>query len=157
MNIQIRLFSVFALLTSLAQLLTAQALKPGDRLRVTVVPGGPRIEATLLSYDADSLRVAPRDTALLSRHTLAFTEIQVLQAYRGRRPATGTGALIGAVSGAAVGAVLVSANPGECQPVTACAAIGAGVVGGGGLLLGAILGTVLGREHWERLTIPLRP
>jgi len=155
--VRIPCLSALALVTLLPQDVWGQALKSGDRLRVTFALGGPRIEATFLSYDADSLRFAPRDTALLSRHALAFTEIQVLQAYRGRRPATGRGALIGALAGAAVGAVLVSANPGECEPAFSCAAFGAVVVGGGGLVLGAILGAVLGHDHWERLTIPLRP
>ena len=137
--------------------LLAQALMPGERIRLTVSTVLPRFEATLLGYDNDSLRFTPTDTAVVRAHAVAAIHIRVRERYRGRPRATGRGALIGTALGAAIGALLVVADPGECEPVSSCAVIGAGMVGAAGLVVGTVVGVAVGRPRWERLSLPLRP
>jgi hypothetical protein len=145
---------VFILGAALAPTLSAQgdAPRPGERIRVFA--SGGTWEGTLVALDSVTIRFVHRTRG--AEQSDSWTTLARLEVQRGRRPATGRGAKIGALVGAAGGALLAAATYQECQPGVdpACSGIAVHVVGGlaaGGLIgagAGAIVGAVVQQDAW---------
>jgi hypothetical protein len=125
------------------------AIKSGDRVRVTAptVSAGPLV-GTVLTLESDSLVVQGG----INAWRLSLATITHLDRSRGRRSHTLLGAGIGLLVGAGVGA-LVAGNDAGCEIDLACAAIGAGIVGGGGALIGAVAGALVRTERWAEVPL----
>lgn len=145
-----RRIAVFVMLATVAQIVAAQEALPleaGQRVRLTLDPGRSRLVGTLLAHDADSIRVQlqPDSTALV----LARARVTSVDVSRGRHGHAGTGALVGLV----VGGVLGAAAGADCEGDFLCPGPGAGaaLVGGTGLVIGALIGVLDRTERWERV------
>ena len=158
--LRVRFFVISALM--LVQPLSAAAaqvseLRPGAYVRIRapgVVAG--ELECTVLALDRDTLRVARPGSASMVVPLASITRAAV---FRGRT--RGAGARKGAKWGAGVGLGLGLFNIGfsdcsgtHCETsdnvagVAAFTAVGAGV--------GALVGTVVRAERWERVQLPPR-
>jgi hypothetical protein len=138
--------------------LSAQAPpQPGERIRVFA--SGGTWEGTFVALDSVAVLFVLRTGG--APQSVSLTTLARLEVQRGRRPATGRGAKIGALVGAAGGALLAAATYEECQPGVdpACFGIAVHVVGGlavGGLIgagAGAIVGAVVQQDAWVPINL----
>ena len=135
-------------LAALARGVAAQdtlKVEPGERVRLTLSSSGSAVVGVLVAQDRDSLRVRPRPDA----PPVAFPRAGVagVDASLGRHGHAGTGALVGLVAGGAAGAALGSSCGGDFL----CPGAGGGalLLGGTGLLFGALVGVFVRSERWE--------
>src|SRR6266850_233893 len=135
-------------LSALARGVAAQdtlAIERGERVRLTLSSGRSAVVGVLVTQDRDSLRVRPRPDA----PPVAFPRAGVtsVEASLGRHGHAGTGALVGLVAGGAAGAALGS----SCEGDFLCPGTGGGalLLGGTGLLFGALVGVFVRSERWE--------
>ncbi len=137
-----------------SQSLAAQ-VEAGSRIRVTTMPSSPgRRIGTLVSLDQDTLRWSRWDTTSVIKVPIA--SVARLERSIGRRSNTGRGAMIGGLIGAGFGLFLgiaASTDDGWDVGVDDMAAV-TGIVGAGGLGVGAIIGSLSIRDRWE--PVPLR-
>jgi hypothetical protein len=121
------------------------AIEPGERVRLTLSSGPSDVVGVLVAQDRDSLRVQPQPDA----PPLAFARAGVtgVEASLGRHGHAGTGAIVGLLAGGAVGAALGS----SCSGDFLCPGAGGGalLLGGTGLLFGALVGVFVRSERWE--------
>jgi hypothetical protein len=120
-------------------------IDPGERVRLTLSSGRSAVVGVLVTQDHDSLRVRPRADAppvALPRASLAGVEASL-----GRHGHAGTGALVGLLAGGAAGAALGS----SCSGDFLCPGTGGGalLLGGTGLLFGALVGVFVRSERWQ--------
>jgi hypothetical protein len=154
---------VAALLPILAQPLTAQGslavaeVQPGARVRVEapgIVAG--KYVGTVLSRGADTLTLGSPSTAPVK---LPLRAIRSLEISRGKSRSAGAvrgmmwGVPIGLVLG--VFAVATSDNCDACIEATSDAE-GFALFAASGVLWGAGIGALVGRERWERFDLPVR-
>ena len=152
---------LFSLLTALLQVSAAPAPSPtveadaGSRVRITV--GKTKQVGALVSADADSLRFITDTSGLVAIPTVSVTRFE---RSRGRRSNAGQGALIGGVTGGAMGLLGGIAAEAESSGSwgidigpegIALATLFFGATGAG---LGALIGAASKGEKWEPLTIP---
>ncbi|HXL53814.1 MAG TPA: hypothetical protein VN945_11835 [Gemmatimonadales bacterium] len=136
-------------LCALAPAVVAQdtlKIDPGERVRLTLESGRSTV-GVLVTQDRDSLRIRPRPDAppaAFSRSRIAGVEASL-----GRHGHAGTGALVGLVAGGAAGAAL----GGSCSGDFLCPGAGGGalLLGGTGLLFGALVGVFVRSERWEQV------
>jgi hypothetical protein len=136
-------------LCALAPAVAAQdtlKIDPGERVRLTLVSGRSTV-GVLVTQDRDSLRIRPRPDAppaAFSRSRIAGVEASL-----GRHGHAGTGALVGLVAGGAAGAAV----GGSCSGDFLCPGAGGGalLLGGTGLLFGALVGVFVRSERWEQV------
>lgn len=136
----------------LATLLVAQEptrILPGARVRVTAphLPGG-RLQGALTRVDADTLVIGSTPVAL---HTLTRLEVST-----GRRSHWRTGLGVGFLVGAGLGAILgasVGNETGDICTATECALAGAGIVGTGGMVVGALVGAMTHTDRWQEVPV----
>ena len=129
-------------------------LTPGARVRVSAPdlhePGA--LIGTVVALRGDTLFVRNADEGGAGL-PLPLARVERLEVSRGRR-SRGTGAALGFLLGAAVGAAYgVAGHPGLAHTDISEGgeiAIYAGVAG----LLGAAIGTARGGERWERVSLP---
>ena len=135
-------------LSALARGLPAQdtlAIAPGERVRLTLESRPNVVVGVLVTQDRDSLRVQTHPDA----PPLAFARAGVtsVEASLGNHGHAGTGALVGLVAGGLVGA----AEGASCSDEWLCPGAGGGalLLGGAGLLFGALVGVFVRTERWE--------
>lgn len=119
-------------------------VESGERVRLTLESGRNTV-GVLVTQDRDSLRIRLRPDAppvAFSRSGIAGVEASL-----GRHGHAGTGALVGLVAGGAAGAAL----GGSCSGDFLCPGAGGGalLLGGTGLLFGALVGIFVRSERWE--------
>ncbi len=121
-------------------------IEPGERVRLTLGSGRTTV-GVLVTQDRDSLRIRPRPDA----PAVAFSRsgIAGVEASLGRHGHAGTGALVGLVTGGTAGAAL----GGSCSGDFLCPGAGGGalLLGGTGLLFGALVGVFVRSERWEQV------
>jgi hypothetical protein len=139
---------LLAALSALARGVSAQdtlAIERGERVRLTLSSGRSAVVGVLVTQDRDSLRIQPRPDA----PPVAFprASVTVVETSLGRHGHAGTGALVGLVAGGAAGAALGS----SCSGDFLCPGTGGGalLLGGTGLLFGALVGLFVRSERWE--------
>lgn len=123
------------------------AIDRGERVRLTLGPGGNTVVGVLVSQDCDSLRLQPGpDSPPIA---LARAGVTRAEASLGSYGHAGSGALVGLVFGGALGAVAGA----SCDGDFVCPGPGGGalVLGGTGLVLGALIGVFVRGERWERV------
>ena len=136
----------------------APRITAGLRVRITHTDAAEPspIIGTVLQRDADSLvlRVAGSER----RVAVAYPQLSGLALSRGMKSRTAKGAGIGFLVGAAVGGILgatASSDGGCCMggggPNMILAAVGSGVLGIGGLVVGSVIGAHHPIERWESL------
>jgi len=135
-------------LSALARGVPAQdtlAIERGERVRLTLSSGRTAVVGLLVTQDRDSLRVRARPDA----PPVAFPRAGVtgVEASLGRHGHAGTGALVGLLAGGLVGAGAGS----SCSGDFLCPGAGGGalLLGGTGLLFGALVGVFVRSERWE--------
>jgi hypothetical protein len=131
-------------------------MQSGSRIRVTTVSGS-RV-GTLISAATDSIwLVSAKDSMALAVPTQSVVR---LEHSLGQRPATGRGALIGALIGAGTGlllGILASTEEGGWYEVGAEEVLSASLVAGGtGAVLGALIGSVSRREKWQPVPLAVQ-
>lgn len=152
------------LLPFLPRLAVAQSggvmLRRGDEVRV-YAPGlrRDRIHGTVVMYEGASLEL--REMTSGSVVSLPVEEIRELARNQGRDRgrsawrAARIGGFVGGGGGLVVGPLIATTHApkqfGEVMLVSGAV----GLLGGAGL--GAILGTVLAQDHWQRLRMPVAP
>lgn len=135
-------------LSALARGVPAQdtlAIERGERVRLTFSSGRSSVVGVLVTQDRDSLRVQPQaDAPPVAFPRAAVTAVEASLGYHGH---AGPGALIGMLVGGGVGAALGSGCSGDFL----CPGPGGGalVLGGTGLLFGALVGVFVRSERWE--------
>jgi len=139
---------------ALAGPLSGQA-DSGARVRVTTAQPKQRVVGTLVSLEADSLRI----TSAKDQQSVAFPTGSVVQLERsvGRRSQAGHGAVVGGVAVGGLGLLLalvassendswLEIGPGEVFTITAAfGAVGAGV--------GALIGSASHTDRWEPIPV----
>lgn len=131
-------------------------IAPGDVIRFTPSPPGPRVRGTVASISGDSLwldRGSPPSQSLVRRQDIARME---------RRLPGPDGAFVGALSGLALGAGFgVYAGHEACESAceggggyTGFAILGAGVFGALGALTGAVVGAIAHPVRWTLASWP---
>jgi hypothetical protein len=134
----------------------AEALQPGQLLRIERAAGGPATVGHLVRLTADSVAVSPLDEP---EAVEAIPNSDVGRLWVGRGPARKTlegvalGAVTGFALGAAVGAVTWEPCTGWCivHPDSRAQAglWGGALLAGPGALVGAVIGALTVRERWE--------
>jgi hypothetical protein len=151
-----------AVLASAAKAQSAETrlaeVQPGGRVRI-VAPGilAGRFVATVITHTGDSLVLAAPNTAPVRLPLSSVTSIEISRG-TSRWLGAQRGMLIGAPIGLG-GGVLVAASLADCRSCgDADVARGVLVVTGvlSGLLYGAGIGALIGRERWEPFTGPWR-
>src|SRR6266545_1340668 len=121
------------------------AIEPGERVRLTLESRPSAVVGVLVTQDRDSLRVQPRADA----PPVAFSREDVIgvDASLGRHGHAGTGALVGLLAGGVIGA----AEGSSCEGDFLCPGPGGGalLLGGTGLLFGALIGVFVRTERWD--------
>lgn len=99
----------------------------------------------LLGQDRDSLRVETDSNS--APVAVARTDVTSIEARLGRHGHAGSGALAGLVCGGIVGAAAGS----SCEDDFVCPGAGGGalLLGGTGLVFGALIGVLIRSERWE--------
>ena len=128
----------------------------GSRVRITDVRSRQRVVGTLISADADSLRLtSSKDQSTLA---VATRSVARLEKSRGQRPSTGRGALIGALAGGGTGLLLGIAASTESDSwveiggaEVAAVTVIFGLAGAG---IGALIGSASHHEQWDSVPIP---
>lgn len=153
---RIALFLSLLLLAPLADLAAQESppLTPGARVRVSNRWRGSEV-GTLIALKSDTLvlNVKGQTTPL----AVPFASVSKLEVSKGQkrsaRKGAGRGFLIGACCGILVGA---GAGTGSSESEGMFLAIP--VLGGGGGIIGALIGTFIGAEadHWEPAPLPVR-
>jgi hypothetical protein len=140
------------------QVLSAQAIMPGARVRFTH-PGEGTRTGTMVTLTADTLEVRLAGQSEASHVPLAqVTRLDVsLGKQRRRMRFAGIGFIAGGVAGAALGAAEGSSCTGEflCPGAGGGAALGAVFFGSVGGIIGLIAGAVPS-ERWERVPLEAR-
>ena len=145
-----RRLTVLVVLATVAQNVAAQdtlAIAAGERVRLTLQSSHRPVIGVLLGQDRDSLRVqADSNSAPVA---VARTDVTSVEASLGRHGHAGSGALAGLVFGGIVGAAAGS----SCQDDFLCPGAGGGalLLGGTGLVFGALVGVLVRSERWERV------
>lgn len=141
--------TVLALLMTLplAQATPVSPLTPGTRVRVTVreASGERTVTGPLRTFDSQALTLTSNGARHVSLPRSTITKIEVS---RGHRRRVGEGALVGAVAGLAVFALIEASCTGECEPAENRAALAAGAVAVGAVA-GAGVGALARSERWE--------
>jgi hypothetical protein len=120
-------------------------LKRGDRIRVRL-RGGDSFKARFGSATPDSLTYAT-DKRLLRERSLAFARVEGLDRRTGSHHHVATGALLGLLAGAGIGALIsTSEDAGTTQWVATTIYTLAGA--GGGLVIGIVAGSCIGADDW---------
>ncbi len=135
-------------------------LRPGVRVRVrapSTVAG--RLTGTVIARSADSVSLASPNAVPMQVPLSALTSVEVSRG-KSRRDGAVRGVLWGAGVGAGFG-LLVLAAPDYCEqayaPGTPCSRNeDASAMVLGSVLTGALIGAIVGRERWERLSLPGR-
>ena len=152
-------------LTSLAFVVLAssaasQTIQAGSRVRVVAssLPGGVGV-GNVIAIDGDSLIVVrdrDRGVARLARGDVSSIEVSAGHHRRAGRGAL-VGLLIGVGGGATLGAMTWKPCTGFCflEPDTrsAAAALGAGVFGTLGALVGTVAGALTVSDEWQSVTV----
>ena len=139
---------LLATLSAIAPRVAAQdtlAISGGERVRLTLPSSRRPVVGVLLGQDRDSLRVQADSNST----PVAFARAGVtsVEASLGRHGHAGTGALAGLVLGAVVG----GAAGASCADDFLCPGAGGGalLLGGTGLVFGALVGVLIRSERWE--------
>ena len=137
---------------------------PGTRMRVwTVNFSGKRITGTVFSSVGDTITLTVKGQT--DPLVVPVTSVNRLEVAKGKKSKIGTGAVVGLFAGASIGAIV--GYFGTCTDQQACeldgsvgetkaayTIIGAGVLGGIGLLLGTGIGSAIKVDRWEE--VPLK-
>ncbi|SRR6266550_3781684 len=121
------------------------AIAPGERVRLTLESRPSAVVGVLVTQDRDSLRVQPRpDAPPVAFSRAGLTGVEASLGFHGH---AGTGALVGLLAGGVAGAALGS----SCSDDFLCPGAGGGalLLGGTGLLFGALVGVFVRTERWE--------
>jgi hypothetical protein len=138
----------------------AGAVTPGTRVRITRTYDGPRT-GTLVALGPDTALVRWQPGEPVAEVPLVeTTRFEVAHGHRRQSlRGAGTGLLVGAVSGFVLGAATYTGCEGQtnCLDIVGSAegagAIGGIVLGGVGVVLGAVVGAFVRSERWR--TVPL--
>jgi hypothetical protein len=129
------------------------SLAPGQRVRVTIPALG-------LERHADTFVALRNDSIVLDSVTCALSNLTRLDRYRGRGRKTWKGALIGAGSGVALGALIGLARGGTLDMGAWGKIRGVGVMavfaaafGETGAVVGLIVGSTLKGDRWQRVPL----
>ena len=132
-------------------------IQPGARVRITapgIVAG--RYASTVLTRTADTIRVGGPDKSPLD---IPISRITSLEVSRGdsRALGAGRGVLWGGGIGLAMGIILAAADESSSPDYNG---LGAGATVAyttlSGVIYGAVIGAIVGRERWESFDIPVR-
>ena len=150
--------SLLVALVMVPQVISAQSLLPGTRVRVTH-PGEGTRTGTVVALTPDTLEVRLVGHAEASHMPLA--QVTRLEFSLGRQRHLMRGAGIGFLIGGTVGAATGAAAGSSCDGEWLCPGAGGGAVLGGVFLgsVGGIIGLVAGvvpSERWERVPLDAR-
>ena len=126
-------------------------VKPGDRVRI-MAPSVSRapFAGTLVTLQTDSLVVQGG----ANTWRLSLASVERVELSRGRKSNVLLGAGIGLLVGAGIGAMIGSGCDTELFATKGeCIALGAGVFGGAGALVGAISGALTRTERWAEVPL----
>lgn len=139
---------------------TSQTIQPGSRVRVVALslPGVVEV-GKVIATDPDSLIVERERSRGVAR--LARTDVSSVEVSAGHHRNAGRGAILGLLIGAGGGAVLGAMTWEPCtgfcflEPDTrsASAALGAGVFGTLGALIGTVAGALNVSDEWQSVTV----
>ena len=145
---------------TIPSVLTAQAVSPGSRVRVTDPAEGTRI-GTVVAVTPDTLEV--RFAHGSEPTPVAIARVTRLDVSRGRERRTMGRAALGVVVGAGVGSLIGAISASDCPTgVQLCpSARGNRILSGGTLLgsVGGVIGLIAGRrpaELWEQVPLERR-
>ncbi len=121
------------------------AIAAGERVRLTLASREDPVVGVLVAQDRDSLRVQSRPDS--PPIVFARAGVTGAEASLGRHGHAGTGALVGLLAGGVAGAALGS----SCEDDFLCPGTGGGalLLGGTGLVFGALVGVLIRTERWE--------
>ena len=150
--------SLLVALVMVPQVISAQALMPGTRVRVTH-PGEGTRTGTVVALTPDTLEVRLAGHAEASH--MPLSQVTRLDVSLGRQRHLLRGAGIGFIVGGAVGAATGAAAESDCGGEMFCLGAGGGAVVGGVFLgsVGGIIGLIAGvvpSERWERVPLAAR-
>ena len=137
-----------------------QQLAPG--MRVRIVSMASRDEGDVLMVGAferlegDTIHLTPVGSGGASR-AIALADTHALEVSRGFRGHAMTGAIIGGLVGVVAGAVAPCEDPEGMYLGPSCDELrpfAVAMLGGGGVLVGALIGLVAQTEQWQRVPGP---
>ena len=138
----------------------ARTLSPGDEVRVHAPSVRPsRIRGTVVLYQGSTLELQERETGQILDVPVAEIRSLALNEglHRGRSSwyVARFGAFLGGAGGLVAGPLIATSRaPGNFGEVM----LVSGIVGtAAGTGLGAILGAVFARDHWQRFRMPIVP
>lgn len=149
----------------LAHKAEGQGVVPGDRVRVVQVQGGRvLLRGTLVRRNADSATILSESagsTGGTNESTVAISRGNRLERSAGQVASTARGVGMGLLVGAATGALLgaVTYRPPDCTSALICLDYGRGFSAMGGAIvltpIGMVIGGIVGANHkheaWKRL------
>lgn len=118
----------------------------GQRVRVTLVPAGERLVATLVATGDDRMTVQPVSSS--ERKEIRWADVGGLQVSRGRRGNTLKGVLAGAAAWAATVGLMAAFDTLDES------GLGEPLVIGGYLATGALVGSLVKTERWSEVPLP---
>ena len=136
------------LLTATPVVVSAQWVRPGDRVRVTA-PG-------INQYDG-TIQALTRDTITVDTLRIPIGGIERLDVHRGKKGNAGTGYVIGTFSGMMIGILIGEATVSDDEFLSGTTRAGVmigGMLGGG--LIGAVTGAFIKTDKWEEVPLGLR-
>jgi hypothetical protein len=129
-------------------------LAPGARVRLTRADGA--VVGTVLTVSADTIALQPGAGAGADRRPIAIGSIRKLEVGQGMRGRAGNGFVIGFI-GAAVWFAVTCRGEDLCTPESSAGDHTleySAIVGLGGGLLGAIIGSFVKHEVWQEQNVP---
>lgn len=118
----------------------------GQRVRVTLVPAGERLVATLVATGDDRMTVQPVSSC--ARKEFQWAEVGSLQVSRGKRGNALKGVLAGAAAWAATVGLMAAFDTLDES------GLGEPLVIGGYLATGALVGSLVKTERWSEVPLP---
>jgi hypothetical protein len=145
-------------------------LKPGDKIRVTIINNSKAFEPTskitgiITEHSEDSLQISHHD----STYILSMISVQKLEVSTGQRRRGGRGAAIGAMTGGIISGLISMSSDYECSSDSSDWCIDLFSPGesfligfAGGAFLGVILGGIIGHniktDRWKLVQLNLSP